>query len=374
MDEISADRLAGASAVVVKIGSALLVDPDSGLRTDWLRGVAADLAQLRAEGARVAVVSSGAIALGRRMLGLDPGDPPLEQAQAAAAVGQIALAQAYREALSAERLESGQVLLTLGDTQDRRRYLNGCATLGTLLSLGVVPVVNENDTVATDEIRFGDNDRLAARVALMCGADRLVLLSDVDGLYTANPRRDPEARRLTEVREITPEIEAMAEGAGTLGARGGMATKLMAAKTATKGGCAMAIAKGEGARPIAALRAGAPCTWFLASATPQAARKTWIAGMKPMGALLVDDGAAAALRRGKSLLPAGLRAVEGGFERGDPVEVRTLSGVGVGQALSSYAAEEARRIAGLQSGEIAGVLGYPGRAVVAHHNDLALWG
>lgn len=373
MRRAGSDPLKGASSVVVKIGSALLVDPDTGLRRDWLQGVAADLAALKAEGARVAVVSSGAIALGRRMLDAPAGDLALEQAQAAAAVGQIALARAYAEALGAEGLASGQVLLTLGDTQNRRRYLNGCATLGALQDLGVAPVVNENDTVATDEIRFGDNDRLAARVALMCRADRLVLLSDVDGLYTANPRRDPAAERLAEVREITPEIEAMAEGAGTAGAKGGMTTKLMAAKTATKGGCAMAIAKGDGERPIARLRAGGPATWFLASSSPQAARKGWIAGMKPVGALIIDAGAAAALRRGKSLLPAGLRAVEGAFERGDPVALRLQDGAGLGQALAAYAADEARRIAGRHSAEIPEILGYPGRAVVAHHDDMALW-
>ncbi len=367
------DFLAGAQGVVVKIGSALLVDAEAGLRVDWLAGVAADLAALRAEGARVAVVSSGAIALGRRMLALGPGDLPLEQAQAAAAGGQIALARAYAEALARVGLPSGQVLLTLGDTQDRRRYLNGCATFTALQALGVTPVVNENDTVATDEIRFGDNDRLAARVALMCRADRLVLLSDVDGLYTADPRRDPTARRLERVAEITPEVEAMAEGAGSAGARGGMTTKLMAAKTAAKGGCAMAIAKGEGLRPISRLREGGAATWFLAAASPQAARKGWIGGMKPIGTLVIDAGAAAALRRGKSLLPAGLRRVDGAFDRGDPVALRDQSGAAVGQALVGYSAAEARLIAGRQSAEIPQILGYPGRAVVAHHDDMALW-
>jgi glutamate 5-kinase len=370
----AAPRLTQARRVVVKIGSALLVDPaGGGLRRGWLDGLAADVAALRARGAEVLVVSSGAIALGRRVLGLAKGPLALEQAQAAAAVGQIRLARAYEEAFEPHGFGAGQVLLTLDDTQDRRRYLNGAATLKTLLGLGVVPVVNENDTVATDEIRYGDNDRLAARVALMAEADVLALLSDVDGLYTGNPRHDPDARRLDIVPEITPAIEAMAGEAGE-GAKGGMITKLLAAKTAVRGGCAMVIAKGAVERPLSALEAGAPCTWFLASQTPAHARKQWIAGMKPAGRLLVDAGAARALGEGRSLLPAGVTRVEGAFGRGDPVEIAGPDGAALGAALAGYGATEAAAIAGRNSRDIEGILGYPGRAAMAHRDDMVLWG
>ncbi|MGF1660778.1 MAG: glutamate 5-kinase [Rubrimonas sp.] len=364
--------LRAAKRLVVKIGSALLVDA-AGLRRGWLDGLAADIAELRAGGAEVLVVSSGAIALGRRVLGLPKGALPLEQAQAAAAVGQIELAQAYVAALAPHGIQAAQVLLTLADTQDRRRYLNARATLKTLTGLGAVPVINENDTTATDEIRYGDNDRLAARVALMAGADMLALLSDIDGLYTGDPRHDPHARHLPLVPEITPEIEAMAGAAGE-GAKGGMVTKLMAAKTAMRGGCTLAIAKGAVDRPLSALADGGRCTWFPASETPAAARKQWIAAMKPAGTLVVDAGAAQALRRGASLLPAGLRRVEGVFERGDPVSVSTEDGAALGAALSGYNSDEAARIAGLRSGEIEAALGHPGRAAVAHRDDMVLWG
>jgi glutamate 5-kinase len=371
---VAALSLGEARRVVVKIGSALLVDPESGgARAGWLEGLASDVAALRARGAEVVLVSSGAIALGRRALGLPRGPLRLEQAQAAAAVGQIALARAYVEALAPHGLTAAQVLLTLEDTQARRRYLNARATLKTLLRFGAVPVVNENDTVATDEIRYGDNDRLAARVALMAGAEALVLLSDVDGLYEGDPRRDPQARRLPVVEEITPAIEAMAGGAGE-DAKGGMITKLAAAKTATRGGCAMVVARGLVDRPLSALEAGAPCTWFAASASPADARKAWIAGMKPCGRLVVDAGAAAALRAGRSLLPAGVARVEGAFQRGDPVSIEAQDGAGLGAALAGYGAEEAAAIAGRRSEEIAGVLGYPGRAAMAHRDDLVLWG
>ena len=373
MEALSA-RLATAQRLTVKVGSALLVDAASGrLRTDWLAGVAADIAALRARGTEVIAVSSGSIALGRRRLGLPSGPLPLERSQAAAAVGQILLAQAWTEALAPHRLTAAQVLVTLEDTRDRRRYLNGRATLRTLLELGCVPVVNENDTVATDEIRFGDNDRLAARVALMAGADVLVLLSDVDGLYTANPRTDPSARHLQVVEAVTPEIEAMASGAGTEGAKGGMITKLMAAKTATQGGCAMAICRGDRDRPLTALAEGAPATWFRPESTPLTARKQWIAGMKPEGRLIVDAGAAAALRRGRSLLPAGLRGVEGDFQRGDPVTVTTQTGETVATALAGYPAAEARLIAGLRSDAIEAALGHPGRAEIVHSDNMVIW-
>ena len=364
-----------ARCLVVKVGSAMLVEPESGaLRTAWLDSLAADLAAERGAGRQVVLVSSGAIALGRRVLGLADGPLPLEQAQAAAAVGQSRLIRAWEEALQPHGLMTAQVLVTLEDTQDRRRYLNGRATLKALLGMGVMPVVNENDTVATDEIRYGDNDRLAARVALMAGADLLVLLSDVDGLYTANPREDPAAEHLGEVREITPRIEAMAGEAGTAAARGGMRTKVLAAKTAMQGGCAIAVAKGDSAHPLRALAGGVRATWFLPPATPAAARKQWIAGMKPMGALVIDAGAVGALRRGKSLLPAGVRRVEGRFQRGDPVAVQGEDGEAIGAALAGYSASEARAIAGQKSERIADILGYPGRAALAHRDDMVIWG
>ena len=371
----AADRLARARALVVKVGSALLVDPATGEpRGDWLGGLAADIADQRSAGRQVVVVSSGAIALGRRLLGLPPGPLPLERAQAAAAVGQSRLVRAWEEALRPHGLTTAQVLVTLADTQERRRYLNGRATLKTLLDLGVVPIVNENDTVATDEIRYGDNDRLAARVALMAGADLLVLLSDVDGLYTADPRQDPTATHIAEVHEITAAMEAAAGEAGSAEARGGMRTKLMAAKTAMHGGCAVVIAQGSVPRPLRALAEGARATWFVPTSSPAAARKQWIAGMKPVGRLVIDAGAAAALRRGKSLLPAGVVRVEGEFQRGDPVAIIAESGENLGAALAGYSAAEARAIAGQNSARIADILGYPGRAALAHRDDMVIWG
>jgi len=367
--------LSAARRIVVKVGSALLVAPETGtLRSDWLAGLAVDLAWLAGEGRQIVVVSSGAIALGRGVLGLGAGPLGLEIAQAAAAVGQQRLAGAWAEALATHGRMTGQVLLTLEDTQNRRRYLNGRATLKTLIELGVIPVVNENDTVATDEIRYGDNDRLAARVALMAGADLLVLLSDVDGLYTANPQIDASARHIPQVTQLTPEIEAMAGEATSGTARGGMRTKVMAAKTAMQGGCALAITLGSRERPLTALADGARATWFAPSESPAAARKQWIAGMKPLGALHVDAGAVAALRRGKSLLPAGVRGVEGQFERGDPVTITGPDGEAVGAALAGYSAAEARAIAGLQSESIGDALGYPGRAALAHRDDMVIWG
>ncbi|MEO0957410.1 MAG: glutamate 5-kinase [Pseudomonadota bacterium] len=370
----NADRLVTARRVVVKVGSALLVDGDGRLRETWLKGLAADLGELARRGVRPVVVSSGAIALGRGVLNLGARDLPLEESQAAAAVGQTRLARAWESALAGEGLLGAQVLLTLEDTQDRRRYLNGRATIQSLLAHGAVPVVNENDTVATDEIRYGDNDRLAARVALMAGADVLVLLSDVDGLYTANPRQNADARHLPEIDAITPEIEAMAGDAGSGLARGGMRTKILAAKTATQGGCAMAITQGDLERPLTAMREGARSTWFAAQASPAAARKAWIAGMKPLGRLQVDAGAVAALRRGKSLLPAGLTAVSGSFGRGDPVTVAGPDGAAVGAALAGYSAAEAARLVGVRSDRIAEVLGYHGRAALAHADDMVIWG
>jgi len=369
----SGARLAAARRIVVKIGSALLVDAGSGaLRLGWLEGLAADVADLRRRGKDVILVSSGSIALGRHALGLPAAALSLEQSQAAAAVGQIRLAQAYETVLAPHGITTGQVLVTLEDSENRRRYLNSRRTLGTLLDLGVVPIVNENDTVATDEIRYGDNDRLAAQVASMAGGDVLVLLSDVDGLYTADPRTDPDARRLETVAALTPAIEAMAGGAGTALSRGGMTTKLIAARAAMRAGCAMAITLGAVARPLAALEAGAACTWFEPVGDPHAARKRWISGMKPRGRITVDAGAVAALGRGKSLLPAGVTAIEGSFLRGDPIEVRGPDGAVVARALAGYDASEARLIMGHRSDRIEGILGHPGRAALVHRDDLAL--
>ncbi len=361
-----------ARRLVVKIGSALLVDRATGLREDWLTALAEDVAAARARGTAVILVSSGSIALGRRVLGLPDGTLALEQSQAAAAVGQIRLARAYEAALAPHGITTAQVLVTLEDSTDRRRYLNSRATLETLVGLGVVPIVNENDTIATDEIRYGDNDRLAAQIAVTVGADQLVLLSDVDGFYSANPKLDPAARRYDMVDRITPEIEAMAsEGVSGL-SKGGMVTKLMAAKVATAGGCAMAITEGSVLRPLSALAAGAACTWFSATLDPQVARKRWIAAMKPKGEVTVDAGAVTALAAGKSLLPAGVRAVEGRFGRGDPVAILSPTGALLGKGLSRYTSDEAVQIAGHRSGEIEAILGYPGRAALIHRDDMAM--
>ncbi|MEX0279871.1 MAG: glutamate 5-kinase [Arenibacterium sp.] len=359
--------------LVVKIGSALLVDRNSGaLRADWLRALAEDVAWLRSHGASVILVSSGSIALGRGALGLAANDLALEQSQAAAAVGQIRLARAYEEALAPHGIITAQVLVTLEDSANRRRYLNSRATLETLLTLNVVPIVNENDTIATDEIRYGDNDRLAAQVAVTVGADTLVLLSDVDGLYTANPADDATATRFDTIDRITPEIEAMAGDAGSGLSKGGMKTKLMAARMATSGGCAMAITQGAPPNPLKLLEEGANATWFKPDTDPQQARKRWIASMKPKGQITVDAGAAQALSTGKSLLPAGVRGVEGAFGRGDPVEITALDGRKLGQGLSRYTGEEARAIMGLKSSKIEDVLGYPGRAALIHRDDMAM--
>lgn len=363
-----------ARRLVVKIGSALLVDRATGLRRDWLVALAQDVAEAKARGADVVLVSSGSIALGRGVLGWPLGDLALEQAQAAAAVGQIRLARAYEEVLAPHGITTGQVLLTLEDTADRRRYLNSRATLETLLAAGVVPIVNENDTVATDEIRFGDNDRLAAQVAVTVGADQLVLLSDVDGFYSANPKQDPTAVRFDLVEKITPRIEAMAGDPVSGLSKGGMKTKLMAAKTAVAGGCAMAIMEGSVARPLSALADGAARTWFLPDADPQVARKRWIAAMKPRGEVQVDAGAVAALAQGKSLLPAGVRQVAGAFGRGAPVAILGPEGEVLGKGLIRYTAAEARAIAGHRSAEIEAILGYAGRAALVHRDDMVLDG
>jgi len=367
-------RLAEAKRLVVKIGSTLLVDEASGaLKHDWLNALAEDLAAEKQRGAEIIVVSSGSIALGRRHLGLTRKAVRLEEQQAAAATGQIRLAHAYQSALGQHHVTVAQILLTLADTEERRRHLNARNTLNTLLRLGTVPVINENDTVATSEIRFGDNDRLAARVAAMMNADTLVLLSDIDGLYSADPRLDPSARFIPLVAAITPQIEAMAGQAPVGYSSGGMVTKLQAARIAIGGGCRMVIADGRRAHPLAALDDGARCTWFLAGVEPMTARKRWIAGsLKPMGRLVVDAGAAKALKSGRSLLPAGVTAVEGQFERGDAVLVLGSDGAEVARGLCAYSAREAQRIRGHKSSEIEARLGYRGREELIHRDDLVL--
>jgi glutamate 5-kinase len=365
-----------ARLVVVKVGSALLVDQQKGeLRRAWLSSLCADVAALKAQGARVILVSSGSIALGRRLLGLAPGPLRLEESQAAAACGQVRLAEAYADILAGHGIVAAQVLLTFGDTEERRRYLNARATLNTLVELGAVPVINENDTVATAEIKFGDNDRLGARVASMMGADRLVLLSDVDGLYTANPGQDAGAQHIPEVAAITPEIEAMAGDSISGVGRGGMASKLIAAKIAMGAGCDVIIGRGQEDHPLAAIANGIRHTRFRASLTPAAARKRWIAGgLKAEGALVIDDGAVRALMDGKSLLPAGIRQVDGRFERGDAVMVKNREGREIARGLAAYSAADAERIAGKRSLEIEAILGYRGRDEMIHRDDLVLTG
>lgn len=366
--------LEGARRVVVKIGSSLLADAERGtLRRRWLTGLAKDVAALVAGGGEVIVVSSGAIALGRRDLGLGNGELRLEEKQAAAAAGMIRLAHAYQETMARHALKVAQVLLTLDDSEDRRRYLNARNTLEALLRVGAVPLINENDTVATDEIRFGDNDRLASRVAAMVSADVLVLLSDIDGLYTADPREDDSAELIPIVRAITPELEAMAGRARPGVGSGGMVTKLMAAKGCLAAGCRMVIADGTKARPLQRLLSGGRSSWFIPSATPQTARKRWIASaLQPRGALVVDTGAARALKAGKSLLPAGVIGVEGRFERGDAVAVKDADGHEVARGISAFSAPDSRRVMGHKTGEIEDLLGYRGRDEMIHRDDLVL--
>jgi len=368
-----ARRLRDARRLVVKVGSALLVDAKSGrLNRAWLESLADDLARAARRGQQVIVVSSGAIAMGRRHLGLAPGRLRLEESQAAAAVGQIRLAHAWQETLEARGLAVAQILLTLEDTEERQRYLNARATINTLLALGAVPVINENDTVATAEIRYGDNDRLAARVAQMASAECLVLLSDVDGLYSADPGRNPAATFIPEVTAVTDAIEAMAGGPTSGVGSGGMTTKIAAAQIALGAGCSLAIASGHRLHPLKAVEEGERCTWFVPGATPVAVRKQWIAGsLKTRGRLYVDDGAAAALARGKSLLPAGVTRISGRFERGDAVSVLAGSRE-IARGLAAYSSADATRIAGRRSAEIEGLLGYRGREELIHRDDLVM--
>jgi glutamate 5-kinase len=362
-----------ARRLIVKIGSALLVEENGEIKHAWLDALAEDIVRCRRRGQEVLIVSSGAIAAGRRQLGLVGRILKLEEKQAAAATGQIRLAHAFQEALAKHGVSVAQILLTPEDTEERRRHLNARATLETLLGFGALPVINENDTVATSEIRFGDNDRLAARVAQMISADTLALLSDIDGLYTGDPHSDATVRHVPEVREITAEIEAMAGKAPPGYSSGGMVTKLVAARIALAAGCRMVIAKGEALGALRQIEDGARCTWFLPSSEPRTARKRWIAGMlNPAGCFTVDDGAAAALRRGTSLLPAGVVAVDGTFERGDPVLVRNGAGAEIGRGLSAYSADDARAIAGHKSAEIEAILGYRGRDEMIHRDELVV--
>ena len=372
----SAPALASFRRIVVKVGSSLLVDAAAGrLKRDWLEGLAADIASLHAQGRDLLVVSSGSIALGRAVLNLPRGALKLEEAQAAAAVGQIELARSWAEVLGAHGMTAGQVLVTLGDTEERRRYLNARSTVARLLEWRCVPVINENDTVATTEIRYGDNDRLAARVATMTSADLLVLLSDIDGLYDKPPSLGSDAKLVPVVARITPEIEAMAGVSASETARGGMLTKIEAGKIATTAGTHMVIASGRVAHPLQQIAQGAPCTWFLTPANPVTARKKWIAGsLEPRGALHIDAGAVRALRSGKSLLPAGVTRIEGGFGRGDAVVVRGPDGAEIGRGLVAYDAEDAERIKGQSSAAVMTVLGFTGRTEMIHRDDLVLGG
>ena len=362
--------------IVVKVGSSLLVDRQAGEpKRAWLEALADDLAELHRKGVDVLVVSSGAIALGRTVLDFPPGALRLEDSQAAAAVGQIALSRLWAEALASRDITAGQVLVTLGDTEERRRYLNARETLGRLLGLRAVPIINENDTVATSEIRYGDNDRLAARIATMASADLLVLLSDIDGLYTAPPHVDPTATLIPVVPRIDAAIEAMAGGAASELSRGGMRTKIEAGRIATAGGTHMVIADGRVPHPLRRIREGGRCTWFLTPQTPLAARKMWIAGaIEPRGTLAIDDGAAGALLRGASLLPAGVTRIDGSFARGDCVRIVDSRGAELGRGLVAYDVAHAARLMGRNSRDIAQVLGQPGRAAMIHRDDMVLHG
>lgn len=373
-------RIDEARRVVVKVGSSLIIGADGHVRREWLATLADDILALKTQGKQVIIVTSGAVGLGRHVLSYGTRALKLEEKQAAAASGQIPLFMQWASAFGlgdsdhgADRVKLAQVLLTIEDSENRRRYLNACNTLETLLENGAIPVINENDTVATTELRFGDNDRLAARVAQMVSADLLILLSDIDGLYTANPALDPTAKHLPDVRAITPEIEAMAGGVGSAVGSGGMRTKIEAAKIALAASCHMVIAKGTEAHPLAHLQDGGRHSWFVASGTPKSARKHWIAGsIHAAGSLVVDDGARAALAQGRSLLPAGVKQIEGPFERGDAVLIKDLEGRVLGKGLSAYSAADAERIIGRKSVEIEAILGFKGRDTLVHRDDMVL--
>lgn len=361
-----------AKRLVLKIGSSLLVNETTGqVKNTWLNALADDILAARERGQQIIIVTSGAVAVGRRVLGLPAGKLLLAQKQASAAVGQIRLAHYYQEVLAERGLKVAQILLTLDDSEDRKRYLNARNTLSTLLDLGIIPVINENDTVATSEIKVGDNDRLAARVAQMASADALVIFSDIKGLYTANPRKDPAAQLIPVVEKLTPEIEAMADGAGSSVGTGGMATKLMAARLCMEAGCDMAIALGSELHPLTRMEKTGEGTWFLADKSPISARKAWIGGaIKPRGTLVLDAGAVKALDKGKSLLPAGIKVVKGAFERGDAVVLEDENGLFLGKGLTAYNARDTKMIAGRHSNEIESILGYHGPDEIIHRDDL----
>ena len=372
----AAPSLADFRRIVLKVGSSLLVDSAKGeLRQEWLEALVEDIAERANTGVELLVVSSGAIAMGRNVLKLPRGALRLEESQAAAAVGQIALAHVWTNTLAKHRLTGGQILLTLGDTEERRRYLNARSTIAKLLELRAVPIINENDTVATTEIRYGDNDRLAARVATMMSADLLVLLSDVDGLYDAPPSEKKSAKLIPVVARVNAEIETMAGSAGSELSRGGMRTKIEAAKISTSAGVHMVIASGHKLHPLRAIADGGACTWFLTPANPVTARKKWIGGsLEPKGAIHVDAGAVAALRRGKSLLPAGVVRIEGAFARGDAVLIRGPEGAEVARGLVAYDKEDAERLVGQNSEKIEAILGHRGRSEMIHRDDLVMAG
>ncbi len=360
--------------LVVKVGSALLIGNDGHVHRGWLEGLAEDIARLNADGHEVLIVSSGAIAIGSTVLGLNKRRARLEDLQAAAAAGQVQLVHAYQEALSAHDIVAAQILLTPEDTENRRRFLNARGTLGKLVEHSVIPIINENDTVATDEIRYGDNDRLAARVAQLVMADALILLSDVDGLYTADPGKDSNAKHIPEVPNITDEVQIMAgETRSDIGS-GGMATKVQAARIATHAGCSTVITSGAIVRPLEALAAGGKCTVFRAEGSPAAARKQWLAGvLEVRGELRLDDGAVTALKNGSSLLPVGVIEVVGNFRRGDVVTIVDASGNEIGRGLAEYSDEDAQRLVGCHSEDIEEKLGYRGRSVMVHRDELVLF-
>ena len=372
--------LSTARRIVIKVGSSLLIDQETGQpHAARFTALAADAAKLREQGKSIVIVSSGAVALGRRALGLKAGKLRLEEKQAAAAAGQPKLMRSWEDALARHNAPVAQALLTFEDTERRRRWLNARATMETLLERGAIPIVNENDTVATEEIRYGDNDRLAARVAQMLGADVLVLLSDIDGLYDADPRANPNANHIAEVRKLTPEIAAMAGGANASAGvgSGGMSTKIDAARIALTAGCSTLITLGANATadagPLAALASGARGTWFLTDVSPETARKQWLAGaLRPAGSVRVDAGAARALKSGKSLLAAGVTAVAGRFDRGDAVDVIDLDGATIARGVSAYSSEDATKLIGRKSDEFEAILGFRGRPALIHVDDMVL--